>query len=605
MTSRTALGASLVCLAFFAAPSAQAQTLRYATTAPGGVLATGNTLGLSKATDENGPGIRDSIGTFLSLGNGVDNIPFNPLNAWPSGTTYLWTNNGSAADLALPSEASVLYAELLWGGSYAYGTEDVSAFLGSSVVLGFGASQVDVPPDGATALTVDSTAASGFPVKYYLRSADVTTFVKSKGSGTYDVSGVPATQETNINSLNAAGWTLVVAYRDETARVRNMSVFVGGSFVDEASQQDYTVSGFCAPPAGEITGTAIVSTIEGDANLTGDQLLIAPSAAGPFVSLSGPNNPADNFFCSQLNDANGQLDTSGTFGAMNHDPFAGVNLEGGRQGWDVTSVPLSSQTGQLSQSQTSAVLRTITTGDSYMPILAAFAIDVNAPDLSGAGSTMDASATTVTLGDTYTLTATLTNGGQVVAEGLTFSLPIANGLSLVSFSSDGASGDLSGAAVDAAGLLSGAFEGDLAPGQTRTVSLVVSVDSAPPSDSFLSLATWSYAYEACAGSPLLSETLSQSAVVTYEAPPTTGATTTSATTGAGGAGGATSGAGGELAGSGGSDGVGGGSVPTDTPTAEEGCGCAVPGSAEGDARWATLVVFAGAAVGFLRRVRRD
>jgi hypothetical protein len=117
------------------------------------------------------------------------------------------------------------------------------------------------------------------------------------------VTGVPATQDTNINSLNAAGWTLVVVYRDETAPIRNLSVFVGGSFVDEDSQQDYTVSGFCAPPAGEITGTAIVSTIEGDAKPHRGSALIAPTAADAFVQLSGPNNPADNFFCSQLNDA--------------------------------------------------------------------------------------------------------------------------------------------------------------------------------------------------------------------------------------------------------------------------------------------------------------
>ena len=42
---------------------------------------------------------------------------------------------------------------------------------------------------------------------------------------------------------------------------------------------------------------------------------------------------------------------------------------------------MSSSAGQLVAGQTSAVLRTITTGDSYMPTLAAFQIDVNAPNL--------------------------------------------------------------------------------------------------------------------------------------------------------------------------------------------------------------------------------
>ena len=282
-----------------------------------------------------------------------------------------------------------------------------------------------------------------------------------------------------------------------------------------------------------------------------------------------------------------------------------MNLEGGRQGWDVTTVPLSSQAGQLAQSQKSAVLRTITTGDSYMPILAAFAIDVNAPDLGGAGSTMDASTVSAKLGDTYTVTATLTNSGQVVAEDLTFVLPIASGLGLVSFSTDGSPGDVGGGAVDAATLAAGAKEGDLAPGQTRTVSLVLSVDGAPPGGSFLSLATWSYAYEACAGSPLLAETLSQSAVVSYEPPPDTTASTTSS--GAGGAGGSATGAGGEAAGTGGlggAGGAGGGESDAGSPTADEGCGCAVPGGSAQGARGAALVALAGLIAGLRRRARR-
>ena len=54
---------------------AHAQSLRFTETAPGSVRATGNTLGLSKQLNDNGPGIEDSIGTFVSLSASVDNVP--------------------------------------------------------------------------------------------------------------------------------------------------------------------------------------------------------------------------------------------------------------------------------------------------------------------------------------------------------------------------------------------------------------------------------------------------------------------------------------------------------------------------------------------------
>ena len=90
----------LTCLAVGLASTAAnaAPTLRFRETAAGNVIATGNTLGLSKALDQNGPGTEDSIGTFLSLdGTSVDDFPASPVNPWGAGTTNDWTVNGSDA----------------------------------------------------------------------------------------------------------------------------------------------------------------------------------------------------------------------------------------------------------------------------------------------------------------------------------------------------------------------------------------------------------------------------------------------------------------------------------------------------------------------------
>ncbi len=563
-------------LAFVAvsASRAEAQELRFSDTVPGNVIAVGNTLGLSKQINFNGPGTSDAIGTFITLdGLSMDtDAPAGTL-PWPLGTTSDWTENGSTATLTLPLESEVLYAELVWGGSYAYGNEDVTAMLDTPVTLTFGNDSLSVAPDPATATTIAQDGS--FTIRYYMRSAEVTDFIAQHGTGTYAVEGVPATQASNINQLNAAGWSLVLAYRYDSEKTRNLSIFVGDTaFVDENTTIDYGVSGFCAPPAGEIEGTIAISTIEGDSNRVGDQLAIGQTAASNFVNLSGPNNPSNNFFCSQINGATGALDTSGSFGNANHTP--GSNSVGGRQGWDVTTVQMSSVAGQLAPGQTSAVLRTQTLDDSYMPILAGIAIDVNAPGFVYGNSTTSAAPSSVTLGDTFAVTATLLNEGTATANGVELKLPLPSGLGLVDFSTDGSPGDIGGNPVVLSDVTSGVDMGTLAPGQQRTVTLHLSVD-APQSPSILILPQWHYLYTMCTGSSSSESFTGQAVGVTYEAP---------VGEGGGGAGQGGSGQGGGAAGGNGQGGASssGGSGPIgDGGGAQDGGATSDGGSGQGGA----------------------
>ena len=496
--------AALGVLGLFANEAA-AQQLRFSTTAPGGIVATGNTLGLAKATNENGPGTAHSIGAFIALDPAsIDDSPYNAANPWPLGTTSDWTLNGSMAVLKLPAGAQVLHAELVWAGSWAYWPEDVGAYLDDPVALFAGSDALDVSPDPSTALTLEELSYTGFAANYYLRSADVTSFIASHGATAYTVAGVPATQGDNTNSLSGAGWSLVVAYRHEQQPIRNLSVFVGGSFVDEDSQVDYTVSGFCAPPYGVVEGNAVIAALEGDANLTGEDLGVGQTSEGSFVSLSGPNNPENNFFCSQVNGPDGNLDPSGSFGDVNHDPVAGVNVPGARQGWDLTTVALSSDEGHLKNDQTSAVLRTTTVGDSYLPVLVALEIDVKSPDFSD--SKTDASMDEVEIGDQFTVTTTLKNSGEAPATELALSLPLESGLELESFSLDGHTGDASGNPVSAAALAQGIDAGMLDVDETRLVELTVTVVGKPDNGSYFVFAPdWGHTFQMCASDPGIDE----------------------------------------------------------------------------------------------------
>ncbi|MFX6477173.1 hypothetical protein ABTG26_20520, partial [Acinetobacter baumannii] len=76
-------------------------------------------------------------------------------------------------------------------------------------------------------------------------------------------------------------------------------IFVGAEAQGAAPA---AVTGFCTPVSGLLKARALVTAIEGDARRGGDFFLFGPtSALGTEHRLSGPNNPLNNFFASQIN----------------------------------------------------------------------------------------------------------------------------------------------------------------------------------------------------------------------------------------------------------------------------------------------------------------
>lgn len=495
---RFGLAAALL-VSSISAPVA-AQSLRFATTQPGNVLVVGNTLGLAKASGVNGPGTLGSIGTFLSLdAASVDDTPPSPGEPWASGTTSDWTENGSATSLALPDAASeILYAELYWGGSYRYGNDDVTSFVDMPVTLAFGSEKLSVQPDANTAETLDYVPINlNADARFYARSADVTEFVRAHASGVYSVAKVPGTQASNSDYLNAAGWALAVVYRRDGDPLRNMSVYGGanGRMIDIATVADYPAY-FCAPTTGVVRGTVAFAALEGDVDQDGDTLLLGADEPS-LAPLSGPNNPADNFFASQLNRADGLVDTLGTYGMVNHDAASGTAVSGARQGWDVSNVAISSERAQLATSQQDLLLRAATSGDLYLPIVGAVAVDVHGPRFSYVSSTVQASPAFPTPGGFVTLTLHLANEGSAPAEDVQLTLqPPADAL-VVGFSTDGHPGDVDGGTVKETTLVSGVPMGTLGVGETRTVTIELVLDEATMGPTLLQPA-WSYRYTSCA-----------------------------------------------------------------------------------------------------------
>ena len=435
---------------------------RYSSIKKGGISFIGNTLGLSKLSNANQPGLLGSIGAFTSLDNSLK------VNNFPNGTTLDYTKNGSNAILSLPANSKVLYAEVVWGGLYRSSNNDISNLLNNNVTF--------TTPLGANSISSDVATRQDFviPVEgntlgFYVRSADVTTLVQNAMNGTYSLQAVPALIEaidSRTNDTNHAGWTLTVVYENDSLPFRSLNLWVGGEVVSPlVGIANITLTGFKTPAEQNPSGKLFVSSQEGDAVLTGEQMLFGRDQF-TLTNLSGPNNPLTNFFCSQINDENGLLDTSGTFGTRNANAGSGTNTSACRQGYDITAVDL---TGKLVSEQTTALVRLTTNGDLYLPNALALQIDngVN-PDLSITKSVDKAVATQ---GEILTYTSVVTNTGSIPLENTMFTDAIPAGTTFVANS----------VFIDGVNFLgynpqTGFTLGTLIPNQSVEVKFQVSVD---------------------------------------------------------------------------------------------------------------------------------
>lgn len=183
--------------------------------------------------------------------------------------------------------------------------------------------------------------------------------------------------------------------------------------------------GFRHTDNGCLGGRILFSAQEGDANRSGDQALFGPTSATQ-VALSGPNNFANNFFASQINNDSGALNTTGTFGSRNQtNGSPGTNIIGGRQGWDITNVDVSAR---LVNNQSSALLTLTTSGDAYVVNANALQININAPVIT---LTKSSNVAGPIVGDNITYTVTINNTGTASATSVVLSDTLPTGLTFV------------------------------------------------------------------------------------------------------------------------------------------------------------------------------
>lgn len=468
---------------------------RYSNIKNGGIVFIGNTLGLSKAANANVPGILGSIGAFTSLDTTLQ------VGSFPAGTTLDYTKNGSSAVLSLPAGSSVLYAELIWGGLFRSTNNNISALLNNPVELKTPLGVNSIVPDVLTQQNFNITN-SGVTVGFYVRSANVTQLVKNAMNGTYSTGKVPGLIEaidSRTLETNHAGWTLAVVYENTSLPLRNLTIWCGGAVVSPSTgNTDIALTGFITPDFLPITGKMFVSAQEGDAVIAGDRMLFGQNLAS-LTPVFGSNNPVGNFFASQINNVNGSIETSGTFGTRNANASAGINTTACRQGWDITAVDVSSL---LTPGMMSAAIRFTTDGDLYVPNGLGLQIDSKGARLEVQKSV---NKTFASVGEAFEYTLLITNTGSLRAETVTINDLLPSGTQLVA-------GTLTIDGVPYAGAFPVTF-GPLAAGASATVKFSVKADVVPAINPVTNIARVDYVFLPFPGNPVTSSSDSNRASI--------------------------------------------------------------------------------------------
>lgn len=264
------------------------------------------------------------------------------------------TTNSSSSDLNLPTCSQVLWAGLYWGAGQ--GTN------GANTAWITGETQCKIKIPGASSYTTvtstqtdyhNNTLIAGYAHSGYKCFADITSLVNtSNANGTYTVGNIAS--PAGIADAYG-GWTIVIAYTNATAQIRNLTVYDGNAGVKSGSGNvDVTISGFLTPPSGPVTCELGAVAYDGDRN-SADAFSFQQGGAGAFYNLT-PNAT------SNLNDMwNSTISYKGAVVTTRnpaHNNTLGYDA-------DIIDVPNTSN-AQLGNNQTTATVRFSSPNENYL-----------------------------------------------------------------------------------------------------------------------------------------------------------------------------------------------------------------------------------------------
>jgi len=402
-------------------------------------------------------------GTCTSAQGGADyqNNDFNSVYVNVDGLSS--PANSSTANFTKPTNGSVVFAALFWGGASSSSSRNQVSF--------------KTPAAGYQTIT-GTVASSSYGYQGY---ADVTTLVQAGGSGTYGAGKI----QLNVGSTNQfGGWALVIVIHDSTDLFRNLKVYKGFAQISSGNPVTLSISGFKTPPAGSVNTQFGFVSFDGDRGDPGSQFL------GDSLRL---NTSAGNFYLTDaLNPVNDVFNSTTTrlgtrISAKNPDYVNNLGI-------DIDVIDISNR---IPNGDTSVTLRLSTGGETYIPGVITTSIELYSPIMTALKLANDINGGYLEPSDTIEYTVQIDNSGYDSATELVmydtipqYAIYVPGTLQVTSGYNIGAKTDASGddqGEFDIAGnrivfrLSNGANQslgGTMAPSETTTVTFRMIVDPA-------------------------------------------------------------------------------------------------------------------------------
>ncbi|WP_157486590.1 Calx-beta domain-containing protein [Maribacter forsetii] len=243
----------------------------------------------------------------------------------------------------------------------------------------------------------------------YVCIKDITDDINALSTpfGSYQVGNVKATEMAlrshgiANNTGTSGGWQIVFVYENVSLDPKNITLYDGyvHTFAsDGAGETEFNFSGFETIPNGNINANVMLGALEGDRDLSGDQLLIFDTN-NDWSKLSTTLRDEDNFFNSRI-----------TIDGLNYVDRNAASTN--TLGFDATVFPLANTANRyIENDQTFARFKITTDQESYGLYLMGLSVDVYKPSLGA----LNLSANTTgpfNAGDIVPLTLNVTNIGN-------------------------------------------------------------------------------------------------------------------------------------------------------------------------------------------------
>ena len=323
--------------------------------------------------------------------------------------------NSSQGVLSIPANSEIVHATLFWGGSLRLNSGDTAATDSSKknrVLFALGNESCS----GSTSCQVTSARSDVYQVNAqsnlgpYRASADVTSrFANTNQEWT--LSGPHQTMlisvaniQTTLGIDKAAGWGILVAYKDPDSSPRSITIYKG--FAQESMIQDdeFDFNNFQTASRGNVLVDFGLVAFDGDATLTADSISLIDSKAS--VVIADRVNPDNNI-------ANSTISTSGI-----HNPYLNNSSPSRSRNTFGIDVDQISMVNGLSRNVTSAQAWPSASADVFFISGLALSVEITSPDIEltkSVSSLSGSDPTAVEIGDIVEYKITATNNGQADA----------------------------------------------------------------------------------------------------------------------------------------------------------------------------------------------